>query len=96
MDNSKNGWQSGSDLGLNASPHLRPDTSSTLQKAKQFARESRQRMLQRKTTGTNLVVSMSEGVSKGARMLSVQEMEILRQTKQSVAKHTMEVLSGTV
>lgn len=95
MDDSKHGGKKDSVSVSSASLLRKPDTSLTLKTAKQFALESKRQMLQQhRSTGKVLIVTMSGGVSKGARMLSPQEMEVLRQTKRSVAKRTMEVLAG--
>lgn len=89
MEKSKIGGKGA--LGSASSP-LQPQkliTSSTLQKAKESALKSKERMRHRKAASGQFIVQVKVPIVKvgTARMLTKPEIEELRQTKQSIARH---------
>ena len=93
MGTLKNGGKSGLGLDSTALQRPKPGTSLTLQKAKQFAIESKGRIAKHATSG-QFIVSIGKPTGGSARMLSKSEVEQLRKTKHSVAKHAMESFKG--
>lgn len=95
MDNSKSGGRNDPDLGSTASPLRKLDTSSRLQKARESAIESKNRMRisRGSVTGQFTAALNVDSHSKGvARMLIKAEIEDLRKTKQAIAKHISDTL----
>lgn len=95
MDNSKSGGKSGSDLISNALPLQKLDTSSRLQKARESALESmnRIRVARSSVSGQFTVALNAENRFKGvARTLTKAEVEDLRKTKHAVAKRIIDTL----
>lgn len=85
MDNSKLGGAD-SDSGSNVLPHQKRDTLLTLQQAKEYALESKRKMLAIRTPDCNLVVSLNSSVKAGTpRVLNDAEIEALRATKHLIA-----------
>lgn len=73
-------------------PPQKPDTSVTLQQPKQFALESKQRMLKLNATSGKFVVSLNSAKHSQSRMLTPTEIEELRKTKRMVSERTFELL----
>jgi len=74
-----------------ALPYRKLDTLSKLQKAKQSALESKNRMMCIDLSTSQFLVQVkSTRLSRGlARMLTKAEIKELRQTKHSIAEHVM-------
>jgi hypothetical protein len=69
-----------------------PDISETLQEAKQFALESKERMLKPNAPSGRFVVSLNSVKPSQSRMLTPTEIEELRKTKRMVAERMAELL----
>ena len=92
MDKLKTGGGNASGSVSTALPPQKPDTSVTRQKAKQFAFESKQRMLKLNATSGKFVVSLNSAKHSQSRMLTPREIEDLRKTKRMVSERMVELL----
>ena len=95
MEKLKTGGDNASDSVSTVLPPQKPDTSVTLQQAKQFALESKQRMLKLNVTSGRFVVALKSPKHSHARMLSPSEIEDLRKTKRIVAERMFELIKQT-
>lgn len=92
MDKLKTGGDNASGSVSTVLPPQKPDTSVTLQQAKQFALESQQRMLKLSATTGKFVVSLNSAKHSQSRMLTPTEIEELRKTKRMVSERMVELL----
>ena len=92
MEKLKTGGDNASGSVSTALPPQKPDTSATLQQAKQFALESKQRMLMLNPTSGTFVVALNSAKHSQSRMLTLTEIEELRKTKRIVSERMVELL----
>lgn len=92
MDKLKTGGDNASLSVSTVLPPQNPDTSLTLQKPKQLALESKQRMLKLNATSGSFVVSLNSAKHSQSRMLTPAEIEDLRKTKRMVSERMIELL----
>jgi len=92
MDKFKIGDDNASDLVSTVLLPQKPDTSLTLQQAKQTTLEAKQLMLKRAVTSGSFVVSLNRSKNSQSRMLTPSEIEDLRTTKRMVSERMVELL----
>ena len=92
MDKFKIGDDNASDLVSTVLLPQKPDTSLTLQQAKQVSLEAKQLMLKPYATSGSFVVSLSRSKHSQSRMLTPSEIEHLRKTKRMISERMIEFL----
>ena len=92
MDKFKIGDDNASDLVSTVLLPQKPDTSLTLQQAKQTSLEAKQLMLKPDATSGSFVVSLNRSKHSQSRMLTPSEIEDLRSTKRMVSERMVELL----
>ena len=93
MEKLKTGGESASDSVSTALLPQKLDVSAKLKQAKQFALESKDRMLKSNVTSSRFVVSLNSGRHSQTRMLTPTEIEDLRKTKRMVAERMFDLLN---
>jgi hypothetical protein len=92
MDKFKIGDDNPSDLVSTVLLPQKPDTSLTLQQAKQVSLEAKQLMLKPNATSGSFVVSLNSSKHSQYRMLTPSEIEDLRKTKRMISLRMIELL----
>jgi hypothetical protein len=73
-------------------PPKKRDSSISLEQAKLFALDSKQRLLELNATSSRFVVSLNSAKHSQSRMLTLREIEDLRKTKRMVSERMVELL----